>query len=55
MEIKSNKPVKKGKGSKVKARIFEELVETVTYIAGGGAGGKCGGSFLERPGSSSVY
>ncbi|KAM1053699.1 hypothetical protein ACFX13_001222 [Malus domestica] len=63
MESKSNKPVKSGKGSKattntippkrgqIKARIFEEIVETVTNIAAAGAvGGKCGAGS-----SSTVY
>lgn len=65
MENKSTKPVKKGKESKsmanippkrgqIKARIFEELVETLSNIAGG-AGAKCVTNFGENPGSSSGY
>ncbi|CAB4270622.1 unnamed protein product [Prunus armeniaca] len=59
MENKSTKPVKKGKESKsmanippqrgqIKARIFGELIETLSSIAGG-AGAKC------VTGSSSGY
>lgn len=60
MENKSTKPVKKRKESKsmanippqrgqIKARIFEELVETVSNIA------KCVTNFGENPGTSSGY
>lgn len=54
--------MKSGKGSKgttntippkrgqIKARIFEEIV----VAAAGAVGGKCGGSSVEKPGSSST-